>query len=123
MDFDTRNSITISRMTFGNYLISRTGQAHRFDQANPVAHMLDIPRASYRQRLVGWGMRPAAAQIDGPRLPVAHLPPSLWGHPVGESAYIMSQAIFLRGFAPAEGELPMRISSRASALCGSSSSK
>ena len=26
LDFDPRNSVTISRMTFGNYLISRTGQ-------------------------------------------------------------------------------------------------
>jgi hypothetical protein len=26
VDFDSRNSVTISRMTFGNYLISRTGQ-------------------------------------------------------------------------------------------------
>ncbi len=26
MDFDSRNSVTISRMMFGNYLISRTGQ-------------------------------------------------------------------------------------------------
>ena len=26
LDFDTRNSVTISRMTFGNYLIAHTGQ-------------------------------------------------------------------------------------------------
>ena len=26
LDFDARNNVTISRMTFGNYLISRTGQ-------------------------------------------------------------------------------------------------
>jgi len=26
VDFDSRNSVTISRMAFGNYLISRTGQ-------------------------------------------------------------------------------------------------
>jgi hypothetical protein len=73
--------------------------------------MLDIPGASYldKDSLVGGCVR-LPLQIDGPRLleEVAHLPASLWGTPGGRvGVHDKSEAIFLRGFAPAEGELPV----------------
>jgi len=73
--------------------------------------MLDIPGASYldKDSLVGGCVR-LPLQIDGRRLleEVAHLPPSLWGTPGGRvGVHDKSEAIFLRGFAPAEGELPV----------------
>jgi hypothetical protein len=73
--------------------------------------MLDIPGASYldKDSLVGGCVR-VPLQIDGLRLleEVAHLPPSLWGTSGGRvGVHNESEAIFLRGFAPAEGELPV----------------
>ncbi len=73
--------------------------------------MLDIPGASYldKDSLVGGCIR-LPLQIDGRRLleEVAHLPASLWGTPGGRvGVHDRSEAIFLRGFAPAEGELPV----------------
>jgi hypothetical protein len=73
--------------------------------------MLDIPGASYldKDSLVGGCVR-LSPQIDGLRLlqEVAHLPPSLWGTPGGRvGVHDKSEAIFLRGFAPAEGEMPV----------------
>jgi hypothetical protein len=73
--------------------------------------MLDIPGASYldKDSLVGGCVR-LPLQIDGRRLleEVVRLPTSLWGTPGGRvGVHNKSEAIFLRGFAPAEGELPV----------------
>ncbi len=73
--------------------------------------MLDIPGASYldKDSLIGGCVR-LPLQIDGQRLleEVAHLPASVWGTPGGRvGVHDKSEAIFLRGFAPAEGELPV----------------
>ncbi len=73
--------------------------------------MLDIPGASYldKDSLVGGCVR-LPLQIDVERLleEVAHLPASVWGTPGGRvGVHDKSEAIFLRGFAPAEGELPV----------------
>ncbi len=73
--------------------------------------MLDIPGASYldKDSLVGGCVR-LPLRIDGQRLleEVAQLPASVWGTPGGRvGVHDKSEAIFLRGFAPAEGELPV----------------
>jgi len=73
--------------------------------------MLDIPGASYldKDSLVGGCVR-LPVQIDAQRLreEVANLPASVWGSAGGRvGVHDKSEAIFLRGFAPAEGELPV----------------
>jgi hypothetical protein len=73
--------------------------------------MLDIPGASYldKDSLVGGCVR-LPLRIDDQRLleEVTHLPPSVWGTSGGRvGVHDKSEAIFLRGFAPAEGELPV----------------
>jgi hypothetical protein len=73
--------------------------------------MLDIPGASYldKDSLVGGCVR-LPLQIDCQRLfeEVAQLPAFVWGTSGGRvGVHDRSEAIFLRGFAPAEGELPI----------------
>lgn len=73
--------------------------------------MLDIPGASYldKDSLIGGCIR-LPLRIDGQRLleEVAQLPASVWGTSGGRvGVHDKSEAIFLRGFAPAEGELPV----------------
>ncbi len=73
--------------------------------------MLDIPGASSldKDSLVGGCVR-LRLQIDGQRLleEVAHLPASMWGTSGGRvGVHDKSEAVFLRGFAPAAGELPV----------------
>jgi hypothetical protein len=73
--------------------------------------MLDIPGASYldKDSLLGGCVR-LPLQIDGRRLleEVLQLPASVWGTSGGRvGVHDKSEAIFLRGFAPAEGELPV----------------
>jgi hypothetical protein len=73
--------------------------------------MLDIPGVSYldKDSLVGGCVR-LPLRVDGQRLfeEVTHLPTSVWGTRGGRvGVHDVSEAIFLRGFAPAEGELPV----------------
>jgi Aspartyl/Asparaginyl beta-hydroxylase len=73
--------------------------------------MLDIPAAPYLDKatLVGGCVR-LPLKIDSQRLleEVAHLPASIWGTRGGRvGVHSAAEAVFLRGYAPAEGELPV----------------
>ncbi|MDB6086411.1 MAG: aspartyl/asparaginyl beta-hydroxylase protein [Gammaproteobacteria bacterium] len=73
--------------------------------------MLDIPRAPIldKQALVGGCVRLPLA-VDGHRLreEVLQLPTSVWGSTGGRvGVHSAAEALFLRGFAPAEGEKPI----------------
>lgn len=73
--------------------------------------MLDIPEASYldKDSLIGGCVR-LPLKIDGQRLhaEVGELPASVWGTSGGRvGVHNRAEAVFLRGFAPAEGELPV----------------
>jgi hypothetical protein len=73
--------------------------------------MLDIPAAPYldKDALVGACVR-LPLTIDSQRLleEVTHLPGSEWGTRGGRvGVHKSAEAIFLRGYAPAEGELPV----------------
>jgi len=74
--------------------------------------MLDIPAAPYLDKvtLVGGCVR-LLVNIESHRLldEVAHLPSSIWGTRGGRvGVHRDAEAVFLRGFAPAEGEKPIR---------------
>lgn len=73
--------------------------------------MLDIREASLldKDSLVG-GCMLLPLRVDGQRLfdEVAALPAAVWGTTGGRvGVHDKSEAVFLRGFAPAEGELPV----------------
>ncbi len=73
--------------------------------------MLDLPDNIVldKARLIGGSVRLSLA-IDAPRLAaeVAALPPSLWGSCGGRvGVHNAAEAIFLRGYAPAEGDRPI----------------
>lgn len=73
--------------------------------------MLDIPAAAYLDKaaLIGGCVR-LPLKIDSPRLleEVERLPASEWGSRGGRvGVHNVAEAIFLRGYAPAEGEKPV----------------
>jgi hypothetical protein len=73
--------------------------------------MLDIPDAPILDKasLIGGCVR-LPLTIDAIRLQneVENLPPSVWGHSGGRvGPHSVAEALFLRGFAPAEGDLPV----------------
>lgn len=73
--------------------------------------MLDIPGAPILDKasLIGGCVR-LPISIDANRLrdEVERLPPSVWGHTGGRvGPHGVAEALFLRGFAPAEGDLPI----------------
>jgi hypothetical protein len=73
--------------------------------------MLDIADAVLldKERLIGGCVRLRVA-IDAGRLrsQVAGLPPSMWGTSAGRvGVHRAAEALFLRGYAPAEGDLPV----------------
>jgi hypothetical protein len=78
---------------------------------DPGAPMLDIPAAPLLDKatLVGACVR-LPLEIDMHRLleEVACLPPSIWGSSGGRvGVHSAAEAVFLRGFAPAEGDKPI----------------
>lgn len=73
--------------------------------------MLDIPAAPYldKGRLIGGCVR-LPLVIDNQRLgaEIAALPTSVWGTRDGRvGVHSVAEAIFLRGYAPAEGDKPV----------------
>jgi hypothetical protein len=73
--------------------------------------MLQIPGQPLLDKatLVGGCVR-LPLQVDGERLrtEIAGLPPSLWGSTGGRvGVHSVAQSVFLRGYAPAEGEKPV----------------
>lgn len=73
--------------------------------------MLDIPAASVldKQRLIG-GCARLSLEVDADRLQaeVAAIPEGLWGTTGGRvGVHQVAEALFLRGFAPAEGDKPV----------------
>jgi len=73
--------------------------------------MLDIPGAPVLDKasLIGGCVRlPLVIDVDRLRGEVEELPASLWGHSGGRvGPHGPAEAVFLRGFAPAEGDLPV----------------
>jgi hypothetical protein len=73
--------------------------------------MLDIPDAPILDKasLIGGCVRlPLSIDADRLRGEVERLPPALWGHSAGRvGPHGVAEALFLRGFAPAEGDLPV----------------
>ena len=73
--------------------------------------MLDLPDAAIldKARLIG-GCRRLPASVDATRLAaeISRLPPSAWGSTAGRvGVHRAAEAIFLRGHAPAAGDLPI----------------
>lgn len=73
--------------------------------------MLDLPDYPVldKAKLVGGCVRlPLHVDAERLRREVEGLPESLWGTPGGRVGYVRhSEAVFLRGYAPAEGEKPV----------------
>ena len=73
--------------------------------------MLDIPDAPVLDKasLIGGCVRlPLSIDADRLRAEVDRLPPTVWGHSGGRvGPHGVAEAVFLRGFAPAEGDLPI----------------
>ncbi len=92
----------------------REGPSTRLTQWAPVQYpfaMLDIPSAQIldKDRLIGGCVR-LALTINSQRLQdeVAQLPPEFWARGAGRiGVHDPADAVFLRGYAPAEGEKPI----------------